>query len=70
MAIHMTEVKSSQIHSIGYDKASKKLQIQFKGNQVYLYDDVEHKHYLKMLTESAGQYFHAYIRGNYTFEKL
>lgn len=62
-AIPTTPVESSNIAAIGYDAASKTLQVDFKTGKRYQYQNVPPE----LLTEfqqadSVGQYFAANIR--------
>lgn len=66
----MTPVKSSNIFSIGYDEASRKLQVSFKdplGNKkaTYVYYPVEKKtHSDLMSAKSKGKFFNTEIKSN------
>lgn len=62
LAIVMLAVASSQIHSIGYDKDSQKLAIQFNGKtgpgNPYYYDNVPKEVYDQfVVAESKGKFF-------------
>ena len=66
--------KSSNVKAIGYDEATRKLRIAFKGkdgDNVYEYDDVSpHVHSEMLQVESAGGYFAKNVRGKYGVQKL
>ena len=56
-------VKSSNIKSIGYDSASRTLEVEFLSGGVYSYNDVPKAtalHFMK--AKSKGQYFSASIK--------
>lgn len=63
-------VKSSQIFAVGYDPATKKMQVEFhakgdKHRSVYEYDNIEpHHHEALVGAESIGTHFGKHIRGN------
>lgn len=55
-------VKSSNIRSVGYDKATKILEVEFKNRAVYRYEKVTPKVYDRlMLSESVGSELHRSI---------
>ena len=56
-------VKSSNIKSVGYDKASKAMVVEFHSGQVHRFEGVAEKHHTAMLkAKSVGSYFHSHIR--------
>jgi hypothetical protein len=60
-------VDSSAVVSVGYDRKSKTLEIEFPSAHVYQYFDVpadEHKALLN--ADSLGQYFNAEIKDCYS----
>ena len=63
-------VQSSSIKAIGYDPATRKLQVEFHDNgeipgKVAEYDGVDpEKHAALLSAESVGGHFHWHIRGN------
>ena len=64
-----TFIESSNIERIGYQYG--KLFIQFKSGISYTYADVDKKVYDAIASaESAGKYFHRFIRSIYKYEKL
>ena len=76
-----TEVKSSQLVSIGYDAEKQILEIEFKGNgvppcSVYQYFLVPSETHKAIMDEavneggSVGRYFGKEIRGKFKFAKL
>src|SRR5690349_14996958 len=64
-------VESSDIVSIGYDAASRTLEVEFGGNRIYKYRDVEPDvHQQFMRAESYGDYFDTHIKRRYRFSKV
>lgn len=56
-------VESSNIESVGYDPDAKRLEVRFKGGQLWEYDDVDEATHADLLNaDSVGKYFHAHIR--------
>lgn len=63
-------VASSRVRSIGYDRQSCKLEVEFPDGSVYTYYDVPHEQYLALITAaSIGRYFDSRIRGTYDYER-
>ena len=64
------KVNSSNIHSVGYDKEEKILEIQFSSGGIYFYKNVEFEVYMNFLRAgSKGQFFNDKIKENFPFEK-
>jgi len=64
-------VKSSFFHSVGYDKKSQILEIEFLNGGVYEYSEIPKKlHEDLMAAESHGKYYNQYIKGQFTSKKL
>lgn len=62
---------SSTIDAAGYDRDSRELTVRFHSGGTYLFFDVpEDKHQELLKADSAGRYFHRYIRGFYRAEKI
>lgn len=57
-------VKSSYLHSVGYDAATKTLEIEFmRGGLVFQYAGVPPDEYQRMMqAQSAGRHFHKFIK--------
>lgn len=57
-------VESSNLASVGFDKATKTLEIEFKGGGVFTYSgDSAEKHYSDLMgSQSKGSYFAKNIR--------
>jgi hypothetical protein len=74
-AIERQPVKSSQIHSIGYDPETSVLEIEFinggHGGSIYRYHDVPAETHQALIgAQSIGRYFGMQIRGKFRTEKL
>ena len=64
-------VESSNLASVGYDEATKTLEIQFHSGGIYQYDDVEKEVYDELKNaESKGRYFMRQIRGAYSYGRV
>lgn len=65
------EVVSSNLASIGYNKQTSILEIEFKHGGIYQYECVPSVVYEALINaESHGKYFSAHIKNNYKFVKL
>lgn len=61
---------SSQIFGRYYDEENNRLHLKFKNNVAYAYESVSKEIYLEMISsESIGKYFHANIKGKFTYSK-
>ena len=59
-------MKSSQIHSIGYDPGSKTLEVKFKNGAVHQYEGVMQDVNDSLMTaDSKGHFFHSRIKNGY-----
>lgn len=66
-----TAVKSSNVEAVGFDPASRILEVQFKGGAVYQYLDVPAEEHRKLMAaESIGSYLHQSIKGRFAFRKI
>ena len=64
-------VKSSNVISIGYDRNSGTLEIEFTGNTVYQYFEVpEHIYDELMAATSIGKFIAANIKGSYRYAQV
>ena len=64
-------VKSSNLHSVGYDKKSQILEIEFHSGGVYEYSEVPKEiHEGLMWASSLGKYYHQNIKGQFPSKKL
>jgi len=69
--VKMTEIDSSNAHSVGYDKKKKELFVQFRGGAVYMYSDVPESIFIALKeAESFGSMLNAKVKGVYKFTKL
>jgi len=67
--IQRIRVKSSNIHSIGYDVASKTLQVEFLNGNIYQYCNVPvHVYNELMKSTSKGKYFNSKIAFCFDYE--
>ena len=58
-----TTVRSSSLKSLGYDPATRTLEVEFSSGAVYRYPDIPPDVHAGLLTaESLGRAFHATIR--------
>lgn len=61
-----TPVKSSNLKSVGYDPATRTLEVEFHSGDVHQFADVWADHHKQLLSASSpGSYFHAHIRGKF-----
>jgi len=64
-------VSSSTVLSIGYDRQTETLEIEFGSGRVYQYYGVpDNLHNEIMQTPSKGQFFNTYIRDQYPFSRV
>ncbi len=64
-------VDSSIITSVGYDRATAVLEIEFSSGDVYEYFLVPHSVYDSLLrADSKGRFFGDHLRTRYRFRKL
>lgn len=62
-------VKSSNIHSVGYDKLHKVLQVEFLNGSIYQFYDVPENIYKNILkADSKGKYFNCNVSGRFRYE--
>lgn len=63
-------VKSSNIKSVGYDPATKTLEMEFHTGKVYRFRDVPGKaHSDLMQASSKGSHFARHIKNRYQFDR-
>lgn len=68
--IAMKPVKSSQVHSTGYDPATKTLAVQFNSGGLYHYHNVSQETAAAMdKAESVGAFLGKQIKGKHEFTK-
>jgi len=64
-------VKSTNIHSIGYDEKSQILEIEFLSGGVYEYSEIRKElHEDLMAAPSHGKYYNQHIKGEFPSKKL
>lgn len=64
-------VSSSNLSAVGYDPASRVLEIEFHNGGVYQYSGVpQHVYDGLMSAGSKGQYFHAHIKDIYPYQRV
>ncbi len=64
-------VESSNLKSVGYDPATKTLELEFQNGGVYQYYEVPRDVYDGLMkADSHGRYFISAIKGAYPFAKL
>ncbi len=64
-------VKSSNIESVGYDPASKTMQVKFRSGSTHQYSGIAPEvHAAFMGASSHGAYYAARVRGRYPGEKV
>lgn len=64
-------VSSSNISSIGYDKQSNILEVEFGSGEIYQYFDLpEHLYNGLMSAASKGQFLSSFIKYNYRYQKV
>jgi hypothetical protein len=69
--VERVPVESSNIESVGYDRATATLEIEFKNGGTYQYFDVpETEHAALLGSGSLGSYFATAIRGHFRFAKV
>ena len=62
---------STNLTSVGYDRTTTTLEIEFRGGAVYLYRGVPHAIYLRLMSaDSKGRYFAQQIRGRFPFQRV
>lgn len=64
-------VQSSSLLSVGYDKDTNTLEIEFRSDGIYQYFNVPEDIYSGLLNApSKGTYFHEFIRGRYRYKRI
>ena len=66
------KVESSNLASVGYDLATRTLEVEFKSGKLYQYFDVPHYVYDDLTSGvfSAGKYFATAVKKNYQFKEV
>lgn len=64
-------VRSSAIHAIGYDMATREMEVIFTGGGIYRFSNVPAEFYIRFLrSESKGNFFQDHIKGRFRHERL
>lgn len=67
----MPIAQSSHLQEYSYDSESRTLTVQFVNGSIYQYSGVPANVYWGLQQNGgAGSYFHAKIRGSYSFQKV
>ena len=67
--MQMRPVSSTDIASIGYEKTT--LYISFHKGGTYAYFNVPQSVYAELMSATShGRYFHAFIKGRYSYQKI
>ncbi|MEW6579566.1 MAG: KTSC domain-containing protein [Chloroflexota bacterium] len=62
--MQQTPLNSSNLRAVGYDPATRTLEIEFQNGHIYQYSGVPPSSYKALMAaESHGRYFNGYIRG-------
>lgn len=64
------KVQSSNVVSIGYDKHSRTLEVEFKSGLYRFFDVPEELANALLEAESVGKFFAKHVRGQFTSEKV
>jgi hypothetical protein len=69
--LYRTPVNSSTIAAVGYDRAARVLEIEFRSGRAYAYADVSYRVYRDFMdSRSMGSHFNQEIRGQYVTTKI
>jgi hypothetical protein len=64
-------VSSSSIGSLGYDRSSSTMEVEFKDGRIYQYFDVPEVIFREFLTApSIGSFFQQNVRGQFVYSRL
>lgn len=67
--MNMISVSSSDLASVGYENGT--LYIRFHSGGLYAYSNVPESIYVGLMSAgSHGRYFHTYIKGSYTYQRI
>ncbi len=67
----LSEVDSSMVDIIGYDKKARRLEVVFKSGKAYFYEEVPPEIYAELMASgSKGRYMRANIIGKYPCYEL
>jgi hypothetical protein len=69
--MELTTVESSMIHAVGYDAATRTLEVIFNSGGIYFYDDVPPEVYEGLMAaESKGSFMRSAILDVYPYSEL
>lgn len=69
--MHRKHVISSNLESVGYDSSNQILEIRFHSGGVYQYSGVPASVYTGLISASShGRFFHANIKGRYSYRRI
>ncbi len=69
--MHRSYLKSSTLHSAGYDVDHKTLELKFTSGEIYHYFNVPHSNYTALMNATShGEYFNRYIKEQFSFKKV
>jgi hypothetical protein len=64
-------VDSSSLASVGYDAATRTLEVEFRSGWIYRYHEVGADMFERLMkAESKGRFMNAYIRSAYRFTRV
>lgn len=64
-------VSSSAVFGVGYDKATRTLEIEFRSGRVYQYHDVRPRIVEQLMNASSkGRFMNAHIRNSFRFTRI
>lgn len=64
-------VESTQIKSVGYDRTTQMMEIEFNGGALYRYEEVPETMFISLrVAKSKGSFFHKLIRGKFITTKI
>ena len=67
----MTPVESTNLSAVGYEEATKRMQVRFNSGGLYAYNNVPKKAYSELMkADSQGSYFNTFIKGMYGDTKI
>lgn len=65
------QVESTMLRSVGYDPATRVLELEFRNGRIYRYGEVEEEiHRELMAAQSKGRYFLDYIDDQYPYASI
>lgn len=73
MTLQRQSVSSSRIHSVGYDREKRTLEIQFHDQGIYQYIEVPeriYKDFISAAVLSKGRFFDGVIKGKFLCRKM